>query len=94
MNPDQIRVSIYREINEERDVQDDTYGGVVHDDEHSPNDWIVLVARYATKAAAYPACSDEMTPDDWANFRKNMRRAAALAVAAIEYADRNFGRTA
>jgi len=76
-------------VRDERAAQDEKYGGVEHDDTHTPNDWIVLVARYATKAAAYPACDGEFTKESRVNFRKNMVRAAALAVAAIEYVDRN-----
>jgi hypothetical protein len=82
------RAAALSDVVYEREQQDEKYGGVEHDDLHNPNDWIVLVTRYASDAAARPACNDDWTEDDAARFRKNMVRAAALAVAAIEYIDR------
>lgn len=85
-NPE--RSAVLSDIAYEREQQDAKYGGVGHDDYHTPNDWIVLIARYASNAAAYPACREDWTEEDAARFRKNMVRAGALAVAAVEYIDR------
>src|SRR5687768_9964851 len=78
------------EIEAKRDRQNAKYGGVEHDDMHTPNDWIVLLARYSSKGAAYPACKDvsQLTSDDIVNFRDAMIDVIALGVAAVEYADR------
>lgn len=83
-----VREAIYREVETEREVQIEKYGGRGHDDQHTFNDWIVLSARYATAAAAYPACSEDWRREDSDRFRKNMIRVAALAVAAVEFIDR------
>lgn len=84
------REAIYGEIATEREAQDARYGGEGHDDQHTFNDWIVLCCRYASKAAAYPACSEGRTVEDSKRFRANMIRVAALAVAAVEYVDRGI----
>jgi hypothetical protein len=88
MTPDLIA-----EIETKRSHQHEKYGGVAHDDMHTPNDWIVLIARHASKGAAYPACKDvsQITDEDAANFRSAMLDVVALGVAAIEYADRYVG---
>lgn len=86
VSPD--RAAVLSDVAFEREQQDAKYGGEGHDDQHTPNDWIVLIARYASNAAAYPACNEDWTEEDSARFRKNMVRAAALAVAAVEYIDR------
>jgi hypothetical protein len=82
------RESIHREVDGERDHQDEKYGGPEHDDQHLPNDWIAMVARYGGGAAAYPTCSKTLTPADRRRFRKGMIQVAGIAFAAIESVDR------
>jgi len=86
------RSLIYSEVEAERRQADETYGGVAHDDGHLPNDWVVLVTRYAGKAAAYPVCVDVWGEADRERFRANMLRVASVAISAIEYADRRAGK--
>jgi len=72
-------MSIYEEIAEERKRQDALWGGPDHDDRHHPNDWILFIVDHAMRAFH----------DPHKNFRTQMIRVAALAVAAIETADRH-----
>jgi hypothetical protein len=67
---------IWEEVLKERSRQSTKYGGNAHDDGHSVNDWVAYIAYHAG-LASYKA-----------DFRKQMVRVAALAVAAIECFDR------
>lgn len=75
------RRSIYAEISEERRYQDEKWGGMAHDDnEEAEADFVNYVVEYAegkpgTRSESYA-------------FRRRMVKVAALAVAAIERADR------
>ena len=69
------RANIFKSINTERDGQDAKWGGQQHDQKHTPNDWVAYIAKHAGKAA------------DGDNFRAQMAKVAALAVAAIEAHD-------
>lgn len=73
--------SIFQEIREERQAQDAKWGGPDHDDQHVPNDWIAFIGRHAGMASYGVTDS---------TFRKQMKRVAALAVAAIEAYDRQL----
>ena len=42
---------IYGEILEERDRQDQKWGGQAHDDKHDPCDWIAFIRRHIDKSA-------------------------------------------
>ena len=76
---------ILQEIKEEREYQDKRWGGVKHDDQHKPNDWIAFITGYAGRA--YDCCMEH--PGDLDDFRESMIKVAALAVAAVEWVDRN-----
>ena len=54
-----------------------------HDDRLRPNDWVAKLTKHVGYAA------DDLKA---AEFRKQMVRIAAIAVAAIEYTDRNSTR--
>ncbi len=71
---------IFGEIREEREKQDEKWGGPSHDDGHTSHDWVAYVTRHLGKAVMWP----------WERevFRKQMVRVAALAVAAVEWCDR------
>lgn len=82
------RMALFGEIHVERQRQDAKYGGTEHDDTHVMNDWIALATRYAGEAAPRPACNKSPKPYDFDYFRKAMVRVAAIAVAAVEWHDR------
>lgn len=69
-------MDIWAEIQEERERQSKNWGGAQHDDQHTPNDWIAFIAYHAGRGSYR------------ANFRTQMVKVAALAVAAIESWDR------
>jgi len=66
--------NVYADVRKERKAQDQEWGGPKHDDTHSNGDWISYVRRHTDKASY--------------DFRKQMIRVAALAVAAVESYDR------
>lgn len=59
------------EIIAERRAQAAQWGGVTHDAQHTPNDWIAYICKHAGKAA------------DGDNFRSRMIKVAALALSAV-----------
>jgi hypothetical protein len=77
---------ILDEIRVERARQDTIWGGPAHDDTHTNHDWISFIIKQLGKAViSTGACGwDHLT------FRHQMLKVAALAVAAIEWCDRNF----
>ena len=72
-------MTIYDEIKKERKEQDAKWGGPAHDDEHIPAEW----RRFIIYHANLPFMVGEKE-----DFRYQMVRVAALAVAAIESIDR------
>lgn len=76
------RDGIYAAIDAERDYQDDRWGDEF-DDKNTSNDWATYICRYATNAAGFDVTT--------AQFREQMVKVAALAVASIEATDRNGG---
>lgn len=78
-------MTILEEIAAERQRQDEKWGGANNDDDHSSHDW----TSYIVKHLGMSGIGDDWNPS---LFRKQMVRIAALAVAAIEWHDRNFKR--
>ena len=72
---------IIAEISAERRSQDARWGGSTHDDQHTVNEW----RQYIEYQAAY------LTGTDVRGSRARLVKIAALAVAAIESADRHDG---
>jgi hypothetical protein len=72
---------VLSEIADERRRQDELWGGSYHDDEHGEYEWIDIIdhyvdqARFATRSPAK-------------DYRTELVKVAALAVAAIESYDR------
>jgi len=75
-------MSVLKEIELEREYQESQWG-TEFDDKNTANDWATYVAHYTSKATVVP-----FDPQVW---RRNMMKAATLAVAAIETFDRNGG---
>lgn len=73
--------SIFNEIKEERAYQDRKWGGAEHDDQHDAYFWVALVVRYLGKAAT-------LVGFDLSGFSRQMTKAAACCVAAIQWSDR------
>ncbi len=82
---------IWKEIKEERGRQDAQWGGPDHDDTHALWNWIIYI-RGHNKAAGKLMLQErpvhDFAPAAVEQFRKQMVRVAALAVAAIESVDR------
>lgn len=75
------RHPIYKDIEFERLGQDTKYGGPDHDDTHEAHEWGGLITEHLIRGS-----------QPGADYRKQMIRVAALAVAAIEVHDRKGGR--
>ena len=75
-----IKESILNEIAIERERQDRMWGGPAHDDAHVSHDWVAYITKHLGRAVHFP-----WTPE---MFKRQMILIAALAVAAIEWADR------
>lgn len=79
-----MRFGIFEEVHKERAAQDLQWGGPMHDDSHSIEDWVGYIIKHASEA------THEGTR--LRDFRRSMVRVASLAVAAIEACDRATAR--
>ena len=70
------RKEVYEILDDERDYQDNKWGGSKHDDQHSISDWLIYIRIYLTEAenALYNG-SDSM---------EAIRKITAMGVAAME----------
>lgn len=75
-------MNVLMEVSDERERQDQKWGGAAHDDEHDVYDFVEIIKDYAGWACRM----DEMGSHDKA--RKRLIQVAALAVAAVESIDR------
>jgi hypothetical protein len=71
---------IWTAILQERANQDKKWGGPIHDDNHNSHDWIAFIAKHLGRAVEWPWNRE--------NFKTQMIRVAALAVAALEWLGR------
>lgn len=78
VTPERLRERILPEIVAERERQDGQWGGDEHDDRHSPEEWAALIAKHLGRGVY---ALEEDTRRSWVVV-------AALAVAALESADR------
>ena len=76
---------ILEEITQERQRQDEKWGGHTHDDRLHPFDWYEVIADYNAWARRM-ACMNSK-----AKARRRYIQVAALAVAAVEALDRTDG---
>lgn len=73
-----------QEVFAERLHQDQRWGGPVHDDQHTPEEWIHLLDHQTTEADyAMLPCGDGLP-----EYRVRLIKIAALAFAALEALDR------
>lgn len=72
--------TVLQEVASERFHQDEQWGGADHDDDHNIPMWLALITKHAGRAYS----DSRLDP----NFRRKMVTVAALAVAAVEWADR------
>lgn len=72
---------VYVQIKDERDEQDRRFGGPQHDNAHAPCEWITFIRKHALQA-------EMATPTD---YRYQLVRIAALAIAAAQSFDRRRG---
>lgn len=79
-----FKTEIAQAILNERSRQDSIWGGASHDDEHDADEWEGFIRQYTKKATE----KDEEGRVDVDQFIHRMEQAAALAVAAIESAER------
>ena len=79
---------IFEEIKRERRRQDRQWGGPEHDDDHTSLDWVRFIAKQLNKIDDWSYVGDRSSY--YGLFRSIMVRVAALAVAAIEWADRQY----
>ena len=55
-----------------------------HDAAHSPDEWVVILARYLGKAAAETPAYNGEAFQDTERFKKRLTQIAAISVAALE----------
>ena len=77
---------ILEAIRAERARQDEQWGGVEHDVEHWPKDWLRFIEEHAHKALV-DGDTFVVGPQYAPDFRQRMVEVAALAVAAIQAYD-------
>lgn len=76
---------VLAEVAEERDRQDAKWGGPTHDDTHSPADFCSFIREHEARAEA---ALKGLPIREFDDYRRQMLRVAALAVAALEQWDR------
>lgn len=84
------RDSIFAEISLERRRQDALYGPM-HDDQHSPAEWVAIACRHLGLAVDDGQPSSAATDTHGlgsSRFRRQMLRVAAVAIAALEALER------
>lgn len=79
-------LNILSEVAEERQRQDEKWGGAAHDDFHRPMDWHAIISDYNGWARRM-LCMNSLE-----KARKRFIQIAALAVAAVESIDRRLQR--
>lgn len=87
--------TIFNEIIKEREFQQKIgYTKTADDECNGPSDWVAYITRYSTRWFPSGFCMDYMDYSNktMKNFRKSMIKTAALAVAAIEWTDRELER--
>lgn len=86
------QADILEEIIQERDHQDKKWGGPAHDDKHGPYAWVAFMTTYLGQAVSDIVNEKGNYEVNLRTFRYHMIKVAALAVAAIEVADRKLNK--
>ena len=73
---------VLSDVEEERDRQNQRWGGNAHDDLHGPRDWAAFIIEHLGKAL------DAAEGGEADRYRRRMVEVAALAAAAVEVVDR------
>ncbi len=81
------RVEIFTNIEQEREKQDLEWGGAIHDDEHSLEDWIDFIDAQINRA-------EECDSTNLLCVRERLIKVAALSIAAFERFDRRLEQVA
>lgn len=79
-------MSVMDEVREEREYQDQRWGPGVDDVINTPWMWAVYVVQYVTQDLIGPVIPIKKAEVD--RFRRNLIKAAALCIAAVESLDR------
>lgn len=74
------------EVAEERERQDEKWGGALHDDHHTTAEFVQLIEDYAGWARTMAGMNSQY------KARNRLIQVSALAVAAIERIDREIAR--
>jgi hypothetical protein len=86
MHMQEATEAVLAEVAKEREYQDRKWGGQPTDDKNKPADWSGYITMYLGTAMRGASA------EDGTEYRKNMLKVAALAVAAVETYDRGvFG---
>lgn len=82
----EVTRDVLEEIARERHNQDVQWGGLEHDDQHDPAEWLQFIDKqvYNARDACQHGTSDA--------YRSRLLKIAALAVAAVEAVDRAYPR--
>lgn len=83
-----VREEVFAAIDKERTYQD-TQWGTEFDDKNTANDWSKYVLDYVSKAGPMPKRHPNLILQSV--FEENMKKAAAICIAAIETSRRNGG---
>lgn len=86
-------MSVYDEIQRERERQDQEWGGADHDDLHRVRDWSSMIGKQQARfneAAVIVPTSDFTWEQRALLLREKMLKTAALAVACIDAIDRRL----
>lgn len=78
------REEVFKAINDEREYQEKRWGAAF-DEKNTPNDWVAYITKHAGMSVTLPL--------DKAQFRNQMLKVAAIAVAVLErdeYAPRHY----
>lgn len=78
---------VLADVTAERERQDEKWGGPAHDDAHTPGDFLCFIREHAVRAEQALRGEPVREHDD---FREQMVRVAALAVATLEQWDRHW----
>lgn len=79
-------MSVYEEVQKERLYQQARYGNDADDEKNTPNDFVAYISHHATRW--FNGGFAPYSKGTIADFRKQMIKVAALAIAAVESIDR------